>query len=241
MRLIEIEEAASTNAWLRDYQGAEGERMTVVSADYQSAGRGQGTNTWESERGRNLLLSVKVRPQGVRAAWQYVLLEAASVALAEVLDRYATGITIKWPNDIYWRDKKISGTLTECTLSGGCVKDCIIGTGINVNQSVFTSDAPNPESLRNIMGHEIDRRKLLEEYIEALDGRLSLVDEGRYDTLKEQYMSQLYRRCGFHAYRDGQGLFEAEIADVEANGHIVLRRRDETLCRYAFKEVAFVV
>ncbi len=241
LKLIEIDETASTNSWLREYRGEEGGRMTVVTAEHQTAGRGQGGNTWESERGKNLLLSVKVRPEGVRAAEQYILLEAAAVALAEVLDHYADDISIKWPNDIYRSDKKISGTLSECSLSRGMVKDCIIGIGINVNQRVFTSDAPNPESLANILGRESDRRQLLYEIIEALGRCLRAVDEGRYAELKVSYMSRLYRREGFHRYRDEQGEFEAEIIDVAPNGHLVLKRKNGEESAYAFKEVTFVI
>ncbi len=241
IRLIEIDETESTNSWLREYRGEEGGRMTVVSAEHQTAGRGQGGNTWESERGKNLLLSVKVKPVGVRAAEQYILLEAAAVALTDVLDRYTEDISIKWPNDIYRRDKKISGTLSECSLSGGMVKDCIIGIGLNVNQRIFTSDAPNPESLANIIGRETDCRRLLDEIIEAVDRRLRAVDEGRYEELKACYMNRLYRRSGFHRYHDGQGEFEAEILSVEPNGHLVLRRKNGEESVYAFKEVTFVI
>ncbi len=241
IKLIEIEETESTNSWLREYRGEEGERMTVVSAEHQTAGRGQGGNSWESERGKNLLFSVKVKPTSVKATEQYILLEAASVAIAEVLDGYTDDITIKWPNDIYWNDKKISGTLTECTLSAGKVKACIIGIGIDVNQRIFISNAPNPESLCNITGHEIDRRRLLDELLKALDHRLKDVDEGRYEALKEAYINRLYRRKGYHRYRDEQREFEAEIADVETNGHIALRRKNGTVSRYAFKEVAFLI
>ncbi len=242
IRLTKIAETDSTNAFLKGYTGEEGGRMTVVSADYQTAGRGQGTNTWESERGKNLLFSAKFRPQGVKASEQYILLEAAAVAIVEVLRRFGDGFTIKWPNDIYWHDRKVSGTLTECSLSAGMVKDCILGVGINVNQTVFTSDAPNPESLKNILnGTDIERSALLAGLLQSITLWTDKVDEGRYDEIRSAYMSKLYRSEGFHPYRDNQGEFEAEITDVLPNGHLILHRRDGSESRYAFKEVLFLI
>lgn len=241
IKTIFLDETNSTNAYLRDYQGEEGEALTVVWTDFQTAGRGQGTNSWESERAKNLTFSVKVHPKGVPAARQYVMLEAAALAVKTVLDGYADGITIKWPNDVYWNDRKISGTLSECSVHGACVRDCIIGTGINVNQRAFVSDAPNPVSLFNILGCETDRRQLLDTVAKRLVAYMERVNAGDYDDIHNEYKSNLYRRTGAFLYEDGEGAFAASIADVEENGHLVLRRSDGRLSTYAFKEVKFII
>ena len=154
IKRIFVAETDSTNRWLGNYRGEEGSVMTVVCADYQTAGRGQGTNQWESERGKNLLASMLIHPKGVPVARQFVLLEAAALAIMKALAHYADGFCIKWPNDIYYHDRKISGTLSECAVGSEGIKRCIIGTGINVNQTEFVSDAPNPVSLRQIFGKE---------------------------------------------------------------------------------------
>ena len=156
VKTIHVKETDSTNNWLKSYQSEAGEDMTVVTTDYQSAGRGCGSNQWESEAGKNLMFSILLHPK-VSAKDQFILSMANALALKDVLDSYTDSIKIKWPNDIYWNDKKIGGTLIETSLQGAEIKDFIIGTGINVNQQEFHSDAPNPVSLIQIIGCETNR------------------------------------------------------------------------------------
>lgn len=241
IKTIHIDETDSTNHYLRRYQGEEGRALTVVWADFQTAGRGQGTNSWESERGKNLTFSVKAHPKNVPAARQYVMLEAGALSVMEALGEYAGGMAIKWPNDVYWNDRKISGTLSECSVHGSYVKNCILGIGINVNQRTFVGDAPNPVSLSQIVGREIDRKALLEAVVERLTSYLELLNAGDFDRIHGKYKSNLYRGVGAFRYEDGVGEFIASIADVEENGHLVLRRSDGRLSTYAFKEVKFII
>ena len=241
IHIIHIEETDSTNRFLHDYHQQQDSLITVAVAEYQTAGRGQGTNCWESEAGKNLTFSIKVFPRSLRASRQFVMLEAGALAVADVLAAYTDGITIKWPNDIYWCDSKLSGTLSECTVSGRGVGHCILGTGINVNQQTFFSDAPNPVSLSQIVGHELDRDKLLQAILHRFHDYLLAVNRGDYDRIDALYFARLYRKTGFHAYQDAGGTFQAAVHAVEPDGHFVLRRADGTLSRYAFKEVKFVI
>lgn len=241
IKRINIAETDSTNRWMHDYRGEEGSVMTVVTCDFQTAGRGQGSNKWESEAGQNLMFSIKTHPQDVPVERQYVMLEAGSLAVRDALASYTDGITIKWPNDIYFRDSKISGTLSECAINGKHIRHCIIGTGINVNQQQFRSDAPNPVSLRQITGHATDRDELLNMVLERFEHYLSMVNEGRHDEISDLYSRSLYRREGMFSYRDADGEFTASIEAVEPDGHLRLRLADGRTARYAFKEVAFVI
>lgn len=241
IKTIHIAETDSTNRYLRDYRGEEGSVMTVVTADFQTAGRGQGTNRWESEAGKNLMFSVKTRPQGVPAVRQYIMLEAASLAVRDALAAYADGFTIKWPNDIYHNDCKISGTLSECALSGNAIRHCITGTGINVNQRTFTGYAPNPVSLCHVTGRETAPGELLNAVLDRFDTYLDMINRGHYGEIDTLYMRSLYRREGVFRYRDGAGEFMASISGVESDGHLLLRRTDGSLSRYAFKEVSFII
>jgi BirA family biotin operon repressor/biotin-[acetyl-CoA-carboxylase] ligase len=143
-----------------------------VVADYQTAGRGCGTNRWESERGRNLLFSLLIRPHGLSANRQFHLSMAISLAISETLGQHVGDVSIKWPNDIYWRDGKIAGILIEHTLQGALIKDSIIGVGLNVNQREFRSDAPNPVSLWQISGQETNREELLGEFNRVVEGNI---------------------------------------------------------------------
>jgi BirA family biotin operon repressor/biotin-[acetyl-CoA-carboxylase] ligase len=204
----------------------------VVVADYQTAGRGCGTNRWESERGKNLLFSLKIHPENLPANRQFKISIAVSLAIVDALGQLVGDLSIKWPNDIYWRNGKLAGILIENTLKGNLIKESIIGVGLNVNQREFHSDAPNPVSLWQITGQETNREQLLKDILNRLDFR---------DGLKERYMKLLYRRKGFHPYADKNGVFMAEIVGVEDDGHLLLIDEDGKERRYAFKEVTFII
>ena len=206
----------------------------VVWADYQTAGRGCGTNHWESERGKNLTFSMLLHPHDVPAQKQFRISRAISLAICKALGQHIGDLSIKWPNDIYWRDGKIGGILIEVTLQGNKVKDCIIGIGLNINQRVFRSDAPNPVSMWQICEQETDCEQLLQEILQAFQEYMGKSN-------KDEYQSMLYRRKGFHPYADKDGAFMAEIIDVEDDGHLLLRDDNGQLRRYAFKEVTFVI
>lgn len=235
-KIIHIEETDSTNRWLRESQQpiAKSQQPIVVAADYQTAGRGCGTNTWESERGKNLLFSILIHPVEVPVTKQFHISMAISLAILDSLEQYIGDVSIKWPNDIYWRNGKLGGILIENRLQGGRIKDCIIGVGLNVNQKQFQSHAPNPVSLFQIHGEETDREQLLG----AILSRFELYLQ---QDVRSRYLSCLYRRKGYHPYIDKNGAFMAEIGDVEDDGHLLLR--DDNGCdrRYAFKEVQFVI
>lgn len=241
IRTINLHSTDSTNNYLRGYVMDDNEDIVVVHADYQTAGRGQGSNTWESENGKNLLFSLMVRPHTIPVTRQFVLSMTMAVALKETLDGYAEGFELKWPNDIYWHHLKISGTLIETTVSGKGLGRCIFGVGINVNQQSFTSNAPNPVSLSAITGQEEDITELLGRVVEAFCKYYAMLLDGRYADLSDLYHAALYRRQGFHAYRDADGMFDAAIVEIEDDGHLVLRDKDCHFRRFAFKEVEFLV
>ena len=227
--IIHIEETDSTNNWLK---ARDSDADTIVWADHQTAGRGSGTNSWESEKGANLLFSMLIHPQQLLAAQQFRISMAMSLALVRTLKPIAgEGISIKWPNDIYWHDRKLCGMLIENSISGAAVRSSIIGVGLNVNQQTFISDAPNPVSLRNITGVCHDRAQLLH----------SVADAFTLSVDPSDYRRQLYRREGFFKYRDADGTFVAEMLDVEDDGRLVLRDDGGRVHRYGFKEVTFVL
>ena len=144
--IIHLEETDSTNRYLRELPANDD--FVAVTADYQTAGRGQGSNSWESERGKNLLFSLRIRPTMVAPAQQFVLSMAGALALKSALDSYTDGITLKWPNDVYWNDRKISGTLIETSVADNMLKTCIFGIGINIRPP----EGDFPEELRAIAG-----------------------------------------------------------------------------------------
>ena len=234
-KITHIDETDSTNRWLRNCTGGQSSCAIheVVWADYQTAGRGQGTNTWESERGKNLTFSILLHPVDLPANRQFLLSMQVSLAICEALGEHIGDLSIKWPNDIYWRNAKIAGILIENSLQGSVIRDSIVGVGLNVNQRQFMSDAPNPISLWQICEHETDREQLLKDILAALDRLLG-------QEVREQYLAMLYRRKGFHPYVDKNGAFMAELEDVEDDGHLLLCDDSGGHRRYAFKEVMFI-
>jgi BirA family biotin operon repressor/biotin-[acetyl-CoA-carboxylase] ligase len=247
IRFVSLDETDSTNRYClhqldeTTLSSEQPVRMVVVSTDYQSAGRGQGTNSWESERGQNLLFSILCHPTWVPVRMQFVLSKCIALALRDTLSALVDNITIKWPNDIYYNDLKICGILIENRLSGGRIKDCVIGVGLNVNQLKFHSDAPNPVSLCQIVGHEVNRSQLLNDIVRRFDDFLKVCQSGDYGGIADAYESCLYRLRGYHLYRDKKGKFEAAIVEVEDDGHLILRDRSGMIREYMFKEVEYII
>lgn len=231
IRQIHLEETTSTNTYIKGL-ALEADEMVVVSTDWQTAGRGQGVNRWESERGKNLLFSLMARPSFVAVQQQFALSMAGALAIKAVLDRFTPDIRIKWPNDIYWRDRKISGTLIETSLAHGEISRFVYGIGLNVNQVQFVSDAPNPVSLAQITGKQVALMPLLNSIVEAFLAQWDLLKAGQTHLIATRYNAALYRATGFHPYSDKQGAFDAELVGVETNGIITLRDRQGQLRTY---------
>lgn len=246
-RMIRLDEVDSTNNYLRRLDAPGDSRMTLVTAEYQTAGRGADTNRWESARGENLLLSLRVMPSRLPADRMFAISEATAMALVTALTSSLppapspAPFTIKWPNDIYFGDSKVAGILIENDLQGATVLRSTIGIGINVNQRHFVSDAPNPRSLADIVGHDVERRLVLESFMLHFTRRMRQIDEGDLDTLHEDYKHHLYRLHEEHEYIDTGGRFRATLINVEPSGHLVLRDTEGRLRRYAFKEVRFLI
>ena len=239
---IYIGETTSTNTFLAQLcdqcQPAE---LSCVYTYYQTEGRGQRGNHWESEAGANLLFSFVMYPLFVEVTSQFLLAQITALALQEVLSQYSPDITIKWPNDIYWHDRKLCGTLTENDLTGASISRCISGTGINVNQEIFTSDAPNPVSLFQITGKKYDQLEILRQFMDRIAHYYHLLREGEHNTIRQRYLQRLYRREGYHDYRDPQGCFQARIIDIEPIGRLVLEDREGLIRKYMFKEVEHIL
>ena len=232
IRQIHLEETTSTNTYIKGV-ALEADEMVVVSTLWQTAGRGQGVNRWESERGKNLLFSLMARPSFVAVQQQFALSMAGALAIKTVLDRFTPDIRIKWPNDIYWRDRKISGTLIETSLAHGEISRFVYGIGLNVNQVQFVSDAPNPVSLVQITGKQVALMPLLDSIVEAFLAQWNLLKTGNTHLVAERYNAALYRATGFHRYSDKQGAFDAELVGVETDGLITLRDRQGQLRTYS--------
>ena len=247
-----ISSTYSTNTLMKELlargEWPEGERFLYTG--FQTAGRGQAGNGWESEEGKNLLCSVLMSYQPSAISRQpFYLNVLVSVAVHKVIG--TAGLTIKWPNDIYWQDKKIAGILIENTIIGNEVKYSIAGIGLNVNQTTFLSSAPNPVSLKQISGKETDIDALMQALMAQIEA-LEAMDETQ---VWAYYRDHLYRREGFwpfverevstaptmNADKKTEGVFLAKIENVRTNGEIELRDQNGNLRIYHFKQVRYVL
>ena len=249
-KIIHIDETDSTNRWLQRSLGTvpsesfgEDSLGTVpnercVVAEYQTAGRGCGKNTWESERGKNLTFSLLIHPEEIPASRQFHITEVVSVAMCDTL-RQVLGpvhtVTIKWPNDIYVGNRKICGILIENRLQGTTIKESIIGIGLNVNQQEFTSNAPNPVSLYQLTGQEYDREAILNTFLQAFDKAYES------KTTCFTYREMLFMKDKDMLYKTKTTCFTARLIDVMTDGRLLLVNQEGEKLLFAFKEVQFVI
>lgn len=248
-----IKQTNSTSTLLREQYSENMPHLYTIRTDYQTAGRGQAGNSWESEEGKNLLFSALLKYKDIRAAEQWRLSMLVAVALWDVLANYLPKeqLTIKWPNDIYFGDKKLVGILIENSLIGGYVGYSIAGIGVNVNQTKWLSNAPNPISMKEITGQEYDVEVLMKEWQEKIKAwEISTTDE-----LEAAYLQHLYRGKGWHKYVEREvsvqptmiaeqgiaGTFLAEFVGVTEQGELILRKENGEEKNYHFKQIRFVV
>lgn len=215
--------------------------FVLMATDFQAAGRGQRGTSWEADAGYNLLFGFTFTPKHIKASQQFALSEALALAVRAALSAFAEGFTVKWPNDVYWHNHKICGMLLEHSICGAYISNTLTGVGVNVNQPVFHSDAPNPIALQQIIGRSVDRALLLQNIVEAFSQRYQLLLQGNFQMLHAEYMEHLYRRTGIHSYEDGDGPFQASIVDISPLGMLTLRKTDGSEHTYAFKEVKAVI
>lgn len=225
---------------LREQELPEG---FVLRTDFQESGRGQGSNCWESQKGKNLLVSILLRPEHIVISDQFIISQLTALSilttLKVLLPEQARAFTLKWPNDIYWNDRKLGGILIENILRGNRISACIIGIGLNINQQEFHSDAPNPVSLQQITGCNHARMMVLHHLMDQLMKLYHTTDES---VIRDDYFRSLYRREGYFRYCEVESgrEFEAFIVKVETDGRLVLKEKTGEVSGFYFKEVQFI-
>lgn len=240
--LIHISETNSTNNYLQAYCSKQNaEEFTTVVADFQTSGRGQRGNSWESEPYKNLLFSFVFFPEFLEARRQFLISQIVALAIKEELDTYTTDISIKWPNDIYWKEKKICGMLIENDLMGRNISQSIAGIGININQEAFHSAAPNPVSLRQITGKQYDIFEILKNIMLRIQSYYAQLRKDDTASITVLYENSLFRKEGLHRYRDDKGEFLARIVCVEPEGRLILEDEMHIRRGYMFKEVEYLM
>ncbi len=220
--------------------GKAGEGMVLI-ADQQTQGRGAGQNLWESEPGKNLTFSIILEPVFMNPSRQFALTEMVSLALFDVVEKRlgCENLYVKWPNDLYYLDKKMAGILIQNRIKGDQLDFTVIGVGLNVNQKEFYSDAPNPGSMIHFSGKEESLPTLLEEILNGLDFYYEKLKTDIH-SLKTIYLQRLYRIGEWAEYEDAAGRFTAKITGVDSFGRLLLTDRQGDLRVYGFKEIEYL-
>lgn len=212
---------------------------TVILSAYQTSGKGQGSNTWISGAGKNLLFSIILKPRSLLAEKQFFLSMSISWGIAGFLETIFRQVQIKWPNDILINDKKVAGILIENTLSGMNLTASVIGIGMNVNQDVFPDGIVNATSLKLESDREFDLDHTLQDLTGWLNSCLNRLYEEQYGTVKVNYLNRLWLLNKWSSFTDASGKFEGRITDVTDYGELIVLLRSGKIKNYGFKEIAF--
>lgn len=242
MRILQLPEVDSTNSWLaRNIGILEGD--CFVYALSQTAGRGQRGNSWEAEPGMNLTASALLHPEGVEPREQFVISEAVALAVVDLLRDLDVVAMVKWPNDIYAGERKICGILIEHAVMPDRIIHSVAGVGININQTLFLSDAPNPVSVRQLTGKGHDIPSVAAMLSDRLEHRI-IGMRNDPDAVHLEFLRLLWRGDGeFYPFLDrlrGERIM-ARIKNVAKNGVLSVETESGECRSFAFKEIEFLL
>jgi BirA family transcriptional regulator, biotin operon repressor / biotin---[acetyl-CoA-carboxylase] ligase len=240
--IVHLIKTDSTNEYVTQLlKSNRPEEGTVFITDHQTHGRGMDTHSWESEPGKNLTFSILLYPHYLPVARQFMLNQVIAVGLSEfVRNKVNEHVTIKWPNDIYIGNKKVCGTLIQSSIISQSFDFVVIGIGLNVNQLHFTSPAPNPVSLQNVTGIEYNLYELLEELCIILDRWYEQLRSGNSRTIRENYLSALYRLNEWYKYSIRENECDARITGISQYGQLILQGTEEKQYVCDIKEVIYL-
>ena len=218
---------------------------TAYFAYEQTEGKGQRGKIWISEKGANIIMSMVIKPLFLQAAEQFKLSACVAVALHDFFERYAGQQTkIKWPNDIYWRDRKAAGVLIENVISTGEIeignwKWAVVGIGVNLNQVDFPPELQNPVSLKQITGENYDAVEKAKELWNSLNFFLNRLESEGFDFIFDAYVKNLYKRNEKVRIRKGSRVFQATIKGVSTTGQLVVDHGMEE--RFDFGDIEWII
>ncbi len=240
-----LEQCDSTNRelWRMLDAGKALEEGFTIQAGFQTAGRGQGTTSWVSEAGKNLLCSVLLKPHFLPPAKQFLLNKCLALAIQETLSQIDNRhvYAIKWPNDIYTENKKISGTLIENRILGTTLELCVAGIAININQQSFPPGIPNPSSLAILNQKDYNISKCLEHLLGNIMKYYSLLKQNKTETIDQAYLNHLLGYKQPIKFLSQGKAFRATIQGVSDHGKLILQDEENNIREYGMKEVEFLL
>ncbi len=238
---IHVESLDSTNSYasemMRQIALPEG---SLIYSFVQLKGRGQRGNSWESEPNKNVALSLVMRPKFLAVEEQFSLTKIASLAVADLMAEMlgSEEIRIKWPNDIYVKDKKIAGILIENTLKESQIQASVVGIGINVNQAKFTAECAT--SLLLSAGREFDLLELTGRLCELFEAKYLILRAGKLEAVEAAYLKQLYRIGEWAEYSSKETVFEGKIKGVSKIGKLQVELKLGEIKEFDLKEIRFI-
>lgn len=221
---FELGEVDSSNNYaMRQMQAHLAVHGFTWFAHYQNAGKGQRGKQWNAEPGQNIMMSCVIEPSTLSIDNQFILNGAVALACHDLIKKYAIEKTsIKWPNDIYWGDRKAGGILIENVLNGDHWKYSIVGIGININQTLFPETLKNAVSLKQITGKTFDVIELARELCNLLETRWQQVLNCLETYLLNEYCEHLYKLNEEVVFKDTATLFTATVKGVDYKGKLLL-------------------
>ncbi len=240
--LIELNETDSTNSYasrlLYDGLPVEG---TVIMARYQTIGRGQRGSAWESEPGKNLLVSYILYPSFILPARFFVLNQAISLGVYDCIRAFTSKqVAIKWPNDILVEDKKIAGLLLENAIRENRFVSCIAGIGINLNQQKFNQHNPPATSIINLESASVAPESVLEQLNKSIDKWYMLLKAGSFKKIQTEYQKVLYRKNIVSKFERGKIRFDGTIKGVNEMGQLIIADANDHELLFNYKEVRYI-
>lgn len=244
-----IETVDSTNAFLQRMQGTSEINGFVVSADEQTAGKGMGSNSWESAKGLNLTFSVALNMSWLPAAEQFLLSQLVPLAMLEVIGNYLPNeqLKIKWPNDLYFDGRKLGGILINSTISGNYLGSSIVGIGLNVNQMEFKNWPTHPISMKMITGKDYGLGPLLEELVTHIGNLAEEIREQAQNGLQvrqaidNRYYARLFRYNEWAEYEVASQSIKLFMTGIDKFGRLQLFDEAQQLHTYDIKEIRFLI
>lgn len=243
MIYLKLDATDSTNSYLKELvKDGQPHNWTVVSVREQTQGRGQQGSNWFSDSDKNLTFSILVSDTGLKATDQFLLNCAISNGIYKVLRGVEIPrLKVKWPNDIMSGASKLAGILIENSLINDRIAHSIIGIGLNVNQEKFPSELPIAVSMKQCTGEHYDLDPLLKSLVESIKEEVGLIECDQYEQLRKNYMDRMYRRNSPHMFRaPGGAPFIAQIEGVTDKGMLIVRKEDDSIEHYAFKEIEYL-
>ena len=194
----------------------------IVVTDFQTKGKGQRGSLWLSEKGKNLLFSILLKPHFLNASDGYLLNIIVGLAIRSTLNNLLKGsdILLKWPNDVYVDGNKIAGILIETSLQSNSIQDAVVGIGLNVNQSHFSSLSAT--SLRIITGESFDLGEVLEKILIEIETYYQLLREGAKGKILHEYHDVMLWKGEIHTFLVSNQKIEGVILGINSSGNLVM-------------------